>query len=293
MFLPSTITLKFGDSGDFVTELQRRLSLVDCFSESMINSTYDGATVHAVTAFQGRHGIHADGVAGPETLRRLNGVIAGDTGGAPPSDTKPEETQVTTQRPVQQFTWGQAPADPFAQNLVTAAVDTVVSSAVPLEIPNPPSPVMPSQVTPTVPPPPPNPAGDDMLAALVQKPPAQMSGHMPEPVSQRPPLVSPTAGQSVTPPTPPAETVQNSPAPMEPEPQGLVGRAIKFANTMVQKLADYFESKLPPSVLREVQSIGVHMARQGVREIPFAAEPTPARAAELPSRGQEQAAQRV
>ena len=87
MFLPSNITLKFGDSGDFVAELQRRLAMA-LGSNGEITGFYDGPTVNTVTQFQGMHGLHADGVAGPETLRRLNGVIAGDSGS---TDTKNEE----------------------------------------------------------------------------------------------------------------------------------------------------------------------------------------------------------
>src|SRR6478735_15299 len=86
MFLPSNITLKFGDSGDFVAELQRRLAMVRCFPEDSINGFFDGLTVNGVTSFQGREGLHADGVAGPETLRRLNSVIAGDTSSAAPKE---------------------------------------------------------------------------------------------------------------------------------------------------------------------------------------------------------------
>lgn len=89
MFLPSNITLKFGDSGDFVSELQRRLVAVSCFSADAINGFYDGTTVNGVSQFQSMSGIRADGIAGPETLRRLNGVISGDTSTS--SDHKAEE----------------------------------------------------------------------------------------------------------------------------------------------------------------------------------------------------------
>ncbi len=81
MFLPSNITLKLGDSGDFVAELQRRLAARDHLSNDMITSFFDGATVTAVRQFQSANGINADGVAGPETLRKLNGLTSssGDT----------------------------------------------------------------------------------------------------------------------------------------------------------------------------------------------------------------------
>lgn len=80
MFLPSNITLKLGDSGDFVAELQRRLATRDLLSADMVTSFFDGATVNAVRQFQMTNGIRADGVAGPETLRRLNGITDGTSG---------------------------------------------------------------------------------------------------------------------------------------------------------------------------------------------------------------------
>lgn len=89
MFLPSNITLKFGDSGDFVSELQRRLVAVGCFSSDAINGFFDGSTVNGVSSFQSMSGIRADGIAGPETLRRLNGVISGDNSST--ADHKAEE----------------------------------------------------------------------------------------------------------------------------------------------------------------------------------------------------------
>ncbi|MFO0069141.1 MAG: peptidoglycan-binding domain-containing protein, partial [Alphaproteobacteria bacterium] len=57
MFLPANITLQFGDTGDFVTELQRRLSTIQLLSEMMVNGAYDGNTVNAVKSFQSMHGI--------------------------------------------------------------------------------------------------------------------------------------------------------------------------------------------------------------------------------------------
>jgi peptidoglycan hydrolase-like protein with peptidoglycan-binding domain len=77
MFLPSNITLSPGDSGDFVSELQRRLSQAGAFSEDGINGSYDGMTTNAVRRFQSQQGLKSDGIAGPQTLRRLNGVLSG------------------------------------------------------------------------------------------------------------------------------------------------------------------------------------------------------------------------
>jgi hypothetical protein len=79
MFLPSNMTLRPGDSGDFVAELQRRLASLDYLAEGQITTVYDAMTTSAVRTFQSRNGIHVDGVAGPETLRRLSGVFGGGT----------------------------------------------------------------------------------------------------------------------------------------------------------------------------------------------------------------------
>ncbi len=73
MCLPSNITLQFGDSGDYVTELQRRLASYNYLSGDMLTGFFDASTVSAVRSFQTASGIRADGIAGPETLRRLNG----------------------------------------------------------------------------------------------------------------------------------------------------------------------------------------------------------------------------
>jgi peptidoglycan hydrolase-like protein with peptidoglycan-binding domain len=91
MFLPSNITLKLGDSGDFVAELQRRLAARNFLSDDMISGLYDGATVVSVRQFQGAHGIRADGVAGPETLRRLNGLVGSNSSSTDSSSSGSED----------------------------------------------------------------------------------------------------------------------------------------------------------------------------------------------------------
>lgn len=77
MFLPSNITLSPGDSGEFVQELQRRLSSLGLYPADETHGQYDGTTTRSVSGFQSQQGLRSDGVAGPETLRRLNGVISG------------------------------------------------------------------------------------------------------------------------------------------------------------------------------------------------------------------------
>lgn len=97
MFLPSNITLAPGDSGDFVRELQRRLSTLSLFSADSISGFYDGMTTSAVTSFQFQQGLRGDGVAGPETLRRLNGVLSGT------ADSTPATTPATTEDVMKTF----------------------------------------------------------------------------------------------------------------------------------------------------------------------------------------------
>lgn len=96
MFLPSNITLEPGDSGDYVTELQRRLAQRDLLTEGNINGIYDGITTQAVKGFQSLCGLAIDGIAGPETLRRLatfGASSSGDSGGAADDSATQEDEQ--------------------------------------------------------------------------------------------------------------------------------------------------------------------------------------------------------
>ena len=136
MFLPSNITLQFGDSGDFVSELQRRLSAVNCFGSDQVSGFFDGNTVNGVTRFQAMSGLHADGVAGPETLRRLNGVISGGSA----TDKKDEEQRAaahTAQHAAMAPLFGEAPRmDPvslFADSQPAEAVALFGTPAAPPE----------------------------------------------------------------------------------------------------------------------------------------------------------------
>ncbi|MCI5050025.1 MAG: peptidoglycan-binding protein [Rickettsiales bacterium] len=79
--LPTNITLKMGDSGDYVTELQRRLAGRELLAEMEITGFFDSNTEHAVRTFQSLHALKADGIAGPETIRRLNTFASSDAGG--------------------------------------------------------------------------------------------------------------------------------------------------------------------------------------------------------------------
>lgn len=318
MFLPSNITLKFGDSGDFVAELQRRLAMVKCFSEDQVNGFYDGSTVNGVMAFQGQNGLHADGVAGPETLRRLNGVIAGDTSDGS-GDKKEEEAQqahegdlrnlvMAEQHAAQPLAaWGEpvareeVPAEPAPQQPVgldpamfapatAASAAYVMNEADRADLAR-------QQQPPTVAP------GIELAEMLLnasaqeqqlkalneQAPPAQQP---PAPMSPPEMLAPPPVqAQPVVPPVPVQEPqpLQQPVPTAAAEPQGLVQRAGRFANAMMQKLADYFEAKLPPSVLNEVKSIGNTMAAAGMKEAPIPTGPEMGGPAQqLPARGPEQ-----
>ncbi len=312
MFLPSNITLKFGDSGDFVAELQRRLAMVKCFSEDQVNGLYDGATVNGVMSFQGMNGLHADGVAGPETLRRLNGVIAGDTSGGTTDDKKEEEQRIITETNAlnvalaqEQQTgpgiWGEAPreeapaapAQPAPQPLgLDPAMFTVATMTAP----------QPSQAE----------MADRMARDLAVQNPAQELNNMvnaaatqeraqqaappplqPPPELQTPPLRTEplaAAAPQLVPVPPPLAAVPEQAAPVQQQeqPQGLMQRAGRFANAMVQKLSDYFEAKLPPSVLNEVKAAGQVMAAAGMKEAPIPTGPEMGGPAQAPARGPEQ-----
>jgi len=71
VILPNSITLRPGDSGDYVTELQRRLAQRDLLSDMDITGFYDATTTRAIKTFQSANGLKVDGIAGPETLRLL------------------------------------------------------------------------------------------------------------------------------------------------------------------------------------------------------------------------------
>ncbi len=96
MFLPGNITLEPGDSGDYVTELQRRLAARDLLAEGAVNGVYDGITTNAVKGFQSLHGLTIDGIAGPDTIRRLNTFGAStksDEGGGAADDSATQDDE--------------------------------------------------------------------------------------------------------------------------------------------------------------------------------------------------------
>lgn len=312
MFLPSNITLKFGDSGDFVAELQRRLAMVHCFSNDQVNGFYDGATVNGVMMFQGMNGLHADGVAGPETLRRLNGVIAGDTSGST-DDKKEEEEQQLAARDAglinmalaeqpQPAMWG----EPAPQQQAPAPVEAPPPPATPLVDPGLAAPLSGAYFGA------PSPQEQAHLAQreqMAQNPAQELNAMLQQQMQQeqmraqlppaipvdaaRPPELAAGAQQpgaipTYTPQQQPAPAVSPEPA-YEPQHGGLMQRAGRFANAMMQKLSDYFEAKLPPSVMAEVKAAGAIMAAAGMKEAPIPTGPEMGGPAQqLPARGPEQ-----
>ncbi len=77
--LPDNLLLRPGDSSRYVLPLQENLLLTgDLYLDTIQHATrYTTAIAAAVKSFQGRHGLVADGVLGPQTIAALN---------VPPSD---------------------------------------------------------------------------------------------------------------------------------------------------------------------------------------------------------------
>jgi peptidoglycan hydrolase-like protein with peptidoglycan-binding domain len=327
MFLPSNITLQFGDSGDFVSELQRRLALVHCFSDAMISGFYDGPTVNGVTLFQSQCGLRADGVAGPETLRRLNSSIAGDStssgGSGGTSDSNQEEekraaqqqeflkTEIVAHNVIEQAAWNTpaaadiAPATPYAPPAFGGSAAPAASAAPDMaaqqmaatqqqflntEIIAAQQQQLQQQLQ-SAPPPPMQSQGNDPLAMLATTAQPQAQEAQQQPSNEL--IPSQASQQRVPAPATPNQLVPIADAAPQ-QGQNLIQRTISAASGMVQKLANYFEAKLPPDTLREGKEIGQTMAQSGVKESTLPADPTAARAPEQPARGpaQQQTQQR-
>ncbi len=67
-------TLRPGDQGSAVEELQRLLRKADCFESDDITGYYGSMTEAGVRKFQSTHGLAVDGVAGSDTLEKLRGA---------------------------------------------------------------------------------------------------------------------------------------------------------------------------------------------------------------------------
>ncbi|MFO0456213.1 MAG: peptidoglycan-binding domain-containing protein [Alphaproteobacteria bacterium] len=279
MFLPANITLQFGDTGDFVTELQRRLSTIQLLSEMMVNGAFDGNTVNAVKSFQSMHGIRVDGVAGPETLRRLAGVLSGESS-SNTSDNKQEEEK--QQRRDANF-YGNilltpAPVEPSLEALIEAAAagkgpPSVTAAAVES------TPTLHATAAPraeTIPTPDLQRNAAALLSeVLAQSAPPPAPERMTEATRER-------AGEARQPPELKSEAAKSVGAKAEEPKREMETNAEprRPLSAFIQKIIDYIESKLPRHITQEVKEIGHTMLKAGVREAGGIQEAT-ARAQEI------------
>ena len=65
-------TLRRGDKNDAVREIQELLAAQGYLKAKGVDGSFGGGTEKAITAFQQDQGLNADGVAWPETIRRLH-----------------------------------------------------------------------------------------------------------------------------------------------------------------------------------------------------------------------------
>ena len=315
MFLPSNITLKFGDSGDFVAELQRRLAAIDAHPQDGVSGAYDGVTVNSVSGFQSRSGLRADGIAGPETLRRLNGIVTNSdaTSSSSGSNAEEEAKQLAANDAMRVAMGVQNPVgvEPIfgvaAAEAVHAAETHAAHAAV--EAPQIAPPVQQPQQAATLAPGAlteqqmlqqqilresqahqQNNAAGDMLAQMLLQ---QTQQHQQTPKQEEPRVPqghAPHQHHQATAQTPEQQAQAGAAmgaAAAEPV-KGIVGRALQKMDGMLQKLSDYFEKKLPPDVMAEVKNIGLTMAQSGVKESAIPAGPEQPRAPSTPARGPDQ-----
>jgi peptidoglycan hydrolase-like protein with peptidoglycan-binding domain len=90
----STTTLRRGDTGQRVVDLQSRLRALGFYNGS-INGSYGSLTESAVIAFQQSRGLTADGIAGPEVLSILERVSPNSA--APSSNTESTASNASEQ----------------------------------------------------------------------------------------------------------------------------------------------------------------------------------------------------
>ena len=70
--MPDGNTLRSGDADDRLATIARRLEVTGDLASGHRPTTYDDTLEAAVRRFQERHGIDADGIAGPATFRAMN-----------------------------------------------------------------------------------------------------------------------------------------------------------------------------------------------------------------------------
>jgi len=75
-------TLKLGDEGIFVNNLQTILNMLGYLETEQITSVFDFKTEHAVKSFQSNWGLRVDGIVGDQTWAALDAAMGGEV---PPS----------------------------------------------------------------------------------------------------------------------------------------------------------------------------------------------------------------
>lgn len=311
MFLPANITLQFGDSGDFVSELQRRLAAIDAHPGDAINGFYDGVTVNSVSGFQSRSGIRADGIAGPETLRRLNGVASGDTSTTSDNKTEEEEKNIAAEQSIREHMLvDQAQASihtpMMAQQAVEVAAAATVAEAATAQYAAAAQPqtvdvqqqiqqqnreILHQQAVAHQQQPQQQQISGDMLAQMLLQQ-SQAASPVPpareEPVKQAaptPPIPQPAQQAQAA---APDQQQQQAHQQEQAQPKGVVGRMMQKMDAFMQKIAEHMEAKLPPHVLQQVHQAGEVMARSGVQNVGIPTGPELGVGIQTPARGPEQ-----
>ncbi len=70
-------TLKLGDEGIFVNNLQTMLNMLGYLETAQITSVFDFPTEHAVKTFQSYWGLRIDGIVGEDTWAALEAALEG------------------------------------------------------------------------------------------------------------------------------------------------------------------------------------------------------------------------
>jgi len=71
-------TLKLGDEGIHVNDLQSMLNMLGYLETDQITSVFDFPTEHAVKTFQSHWNLKIDGIVGEETWTALEATIGGE-----------------------------------------------------------------------------------------------------------------------------------------------------------------------------------------------------------------------
>lgn len=71
-------TLKLGDEGIHVNDLQSMLWMLGYLEREYITSIFDFRTEHAVKSFQSNWNLRIDGIVGPETWAALEAAVEGE-----------------------------------------------------------------------------------------------------------------------------------------------------------------------------------------------------------------------